>query len=117
MTAARTRLVKGPIDTPYEGGMFELAIVVPDQYPLVAPSVRFRTKIFHPNIHWKHGTHVYDGIREVRAGFALLVLVFLHCRTQRRRADAPPVLVVAGVPQHPSRARHSPAFSGCKNIA
>ncbi|KAL4854050.1 Protein PEROXIN-4 [Chlorella vulgaris] len=60
MTAARTRLVKGPIDTPYEGGMFELAIVVPDQYPLVAPSVRFRTKIFHPNIHWKTGEICLD---------------------------------------------------------
>jgi ubiquitin-protein ligase len=28
---------------------------VPEQYPLVPPSVRFRTKIFHPNVHFKVG--------------------------------------------------------------
>lgn len=30
--------LQGPCDTPYEGGVFELAIVVPEQYPLVAPA-------------------------------------------------------------------------------
>ena len=29
---------------------------VPEQYPLVAPNVRFKTKIFHPNVHFKVGT-------------------------------------------------------------
>eukprot|EP00775_Hariotina_reticulata_P000167 gene167-355_t len=46
-------LLKGPPETPFEGGTFELAINVPEQYPLVPPSVRFRTKIFHPNVHFK----------------------------------------------------------------
>ena len=44
---------QGPADTPFEGGTFALALSVPEQYPLQAPSVRFRTKIFHPNIHFK----------------------------------------------------------------
>ena len=30
--------LQGPRDTPYEGGTFELSIVVPEQYPLVAPT-------------------------------------------------------------------------------
>lgn len=44
---------QGPSDTSYEGGVFELSINVPEQYPLVAPAVRYRTKIFHPNVHFK----------------------------------------------------------------
>ncbi len=30
--------MQGPSDTPFEGGTFELAISVPEQYPLVAPA-------------------------------------------------------------------------------
>lgn len=33
--------------------MFQLAVNVPEQYPLVPPQVRFVTKIFHPNVHFK----------------------------------------------------------------
>ena len=43
----------GPSDTPYHGGRFHLAITVPEQYPLMPPNVRFTTKIFHPNVHFK----------------------------------------------------------------
>lgn len=41
------------MDTPYQEGVFQLAINVPEQYPLVPPQVRFVTKIFHPNVHFK----------------------------------------------------------------
>ncbi len=37
----------------YEGGLFELDIVVPKRYPLQPPVIHFLTKIFHPNIHWE----------------------------------------------------------------
>jgi len=47
--------VQGPTKTPYEGGVFELDIKVPDLYPLVPPVVYYRTKIFHPNVHFKVG--------------------------------------------------------------
>lgn len=39
----------------YGGGRFELEIVVPDTYPIKPPAMRFRTRIFHPNVHWKVG--------------------------------------------------------------
>ena len=45
--------MQGPADTPFEGGTFELLLNVPEQYPLAPPSVRYRTKIFHPNVHFK----------------------------------------------------------------
>lgn len=40
----------GPIDTPYEGGVFKLELFLPQDYPMEAPRLRFLTKIYHPNI-------------------------------------------------------------------
>lgn len=45
--------IQGPSETPYEGGVFQLAFAIPEQYPLQPPQVRFLTKIFHPNVHFK----------------------------------------------------------------
>ena len=42
--------IVGPERTPYEGGIFKLQIDIPDKYPMVPPSVKFVTKIYHPNI-------------------------------------------------------------------
>lgn len=51
-------VAQGPKDTPYEGGVFEVLVNVPEQYPLVPPAVRYRTKIFHPNVHFKVTGHI-----------------------------------------------------------
>ena len=40
----------GPIDTPYENGVFILDIFIPEEYPLKPPNYIFKTKIYHPNI-------------------------------------------------------------------
>lgn len=40
----------GPDDTPYAGGVFDLVVTFPSRYPLEPPNVKFRTKIYHPNI-------------------------------------------------------------------
>lgn len=55
-----TAYIKGPVDTPYQEGVFQLAVNVPEQYPLVPPQVRFVTKIFHPNVHFKTGEICLD---------------------------------------------------------
>ena len=42
--------IKGPQGTPYEGGIFEIDIRIPKQYPFEPPKMKFNTKIWHPNI-------------------------------------------------------------------
>jgi ubiquitin-conjugating enzyme E2 N len=42
--------IAGPGQTPYEGGLFNAELFLPDEYPMVPPKVLFRTKIYHPNI-------------------------------------------------------------------
>ena len=42
--------VAGPADSPYAGGVFKVVISVPPSYPFSPPSIRFVTRIFHPNI-------------------------------------------------------------------
>jgi ubiquitin-conjugating enzyme E2 N len=42
--------IVGPRDSPYEGGLFQLELYLPDEYPMRPPMVRFKTKIYHPNI-------------------------------------------------------------------
>lgn len=40
----------GPPDSFYEGYEFDLSINVPSEYPMVPPSIKFVSKIFHPNV-------------------------------------------------------------------
>ena len=40
----------GPAGTPYAGGIFKMNIDFPDNYPFKAPTAKFATKIYHPNI-------------------------------------------------------------------
>jgi ubiquitin-protein ligase len=42
--------IEGPKDTPYEGGIFKVKIVIGSEFPNVAPKGYFVTKIFHPNV-------------------------------------------------------------------
>eukprot|EP00013_Stygamoeba_regulata_P016409 CAMPEP_0177675648 /NCGR_PEP_ID=MMETSP0447-20121125/27321_1 /TAXON_ID=0 /ORGANISM="Stygamoeba regulata, Strain BSH-02190019" /LENGTH=156 /DNA_ID=CAMNT_0019184065 /DNA_START=82 /DNA_END=552 /DNA_ORIENTATION=+ len=56
--------IKGPPDTPYEGGHFHLDIVIPDRYPLQPPTMTFTTKVFHPNVHWMSGEICLDLLKD-----------------------------------------------------
>ncbi|KAJ2715915.1 hypothetical protein H4S00_004700, partial [Coemansia sp. D1744] len=42
--------IDGPPDTPYTNGRFLLDVVLPPRYPLDPPSIKFRTRVYHPNI-------------------------------------------------------------------
>lgn len=50
----------GQADSPYSDGIFELDIVAPTDYPIRPPTIRFLTKICHPNINWKTGEICLD---------------------------------------------------------
>ena len=52
--------IKGPIDTCYTGGVFDVDIVIPDDYPFKPPKMKFDTKIWHPNISSQTGAICLD---------------------------------------------------------
>jgi ubiquitin-conjugating enzyme E2 A len=43
-------LIFGPEGTPYEGGIFELSMTFPENYPFSPPRIRFLNDVFHPNV-------------------------------------------------------------------
>lgn len=42
----------GPKNSPYEGGIFTVKVIFPDDYPTTRPQFFFITKIYHLNIDW-----------------------------------------------------------------
>lgn len=52
--------ISGPRGSPYEGGVFELRIEIPPNYPIRPPNMRFVTLCCHPNIHFKTGEICLD---------------------------------------------------------
>jgi len=44
-------VIFGPEDTCWEGGVFRLVMEFSEEYPQKAPTVKFITKMFHPNIY------------------------------------------------------------------
>lgn len=53
-------VLKGPDGTSYSGGHFHVDVVIPSSYPLTAPSFKFTTVLFHPNVHPKTGEICID---------------------------------------------------------
>jgi len=44
-------VIFGPADTPFEDGTFKLTLQFPEDYPNKPPSVKFVSKMFHPNVY------------------------------------------------------------------
>merc|ERR1719231_293839 len=52
--------IKGPVGTCYEGGVFNVDINLPADYPFVPPKMKFITKVWHPNISSESGAICLD---------------------------------------------------------
>lgn len=55
--------IMGPGDSPFQGGVFFLAIHFPTDYPFKPPKVNFTTRIYHPNIN-SNGSICLDILRD-----------------------------------------------------
>jgi len=54
----------GPEGTPYEGGHFEVDIVIPESYPFQPVKMKFITKVYHPNISSASGAICLDILKD-----------------------------------------------------
>ncbi|KAF8321975.1 ubiquitin-conjugating enzyme/RWD-like protein [Cantharellus anzutake] len=54
----------GPADTPYEGGHYEVDIVIPETYPFQPVKMKFITKVYHPNVSSASGAICLDILKD-----------------------------------------------------
>jgi len=54
----------GPQGTPYEGGHFEVDIVIPESYPFQPVKMKFITKVYHPNVSSASGAICLDILKD-----------------------------------------------------
>ena len=52
--------ILGPEKTVYEGGIFQLNILFPSNYPFKPPKIKFNTTIYHPNINSSGGSSLVN---------------------------------------------------------
>ena len=56
----------GPKDTPYEGGLFRILIIFPEDYPNHGPEFKFKNKIYHLFVNPEDGHISFSSINEWR---------------------------------------------------
>ena len=90
--------IQGPEDTVYHGGLYQIDISLPPEYPYKPPKMRFETKIWHPNISSQTGAIWLDILKDewspaLTIRTALLSLQALLCAPE---PNDPQDAVVAG---------------------
>ena len=79
-----------PQGTPYEDGNFFLTINIPPQYPSTPPTIKFETKIYHPNIN-EEGKICLEQLKsEWRPDYTLRHAIdFIYCLLQNPNWETP----------------------------
>lgn len=75
--------IMGPSESPFQGGVFFLAIHFPTDYPFKPPKVNFTTRIYHPNIN-SNGSICLDILRDQWSPALTISKGELICTTQQR---------------------------------
>jgi len=56
--------LRGPPGSLYQNYLFDIEIRIPENYPIVPPTLMFLTKIYHPNIHFETGEVCIDILKK-----------------------------------------------------
>ncbi|KAJ1794837.1 hypothetical protein LPJ59_004452 [Coemansia sp. RSA 2399] len=59
--------IEGPPNTPYENGRFLIDVSLSSRYPIEPPSLKFKSRIYHPNID-DHGNICLDILKSGKKG-------------------------------------------------
>ena len=70
----------GPTNSPYHGGYFKLSINFPNNFPTSKPNIKFKTKIYHPNIDYNDGSICIDCLNNWKSTTTMKeVLYSIYC--------------------------------------